>query len=282
MFSVDGYREETEMNYAMLALDMDGTLLKSDKTISPATLDALKALAAKGVALTVSTGRNLSEMADYPVLTSLMRYGILNSGAVIWDFQKNEPVFLCLPKPELVRLAMREAERFDTMIHIHAVEETYALAEKIEQMPEYHMAVYQPMFRRRCTAVDDIDACAEQQMDKITKLCIYFRDTDTRELLRARLENEEGDLVYSEATSLEVTAPGVNKALGLEALCRVTGIPAEQCVVAGDGYNDLEILAAAGLAVAMGNANEQVKALCPVTVADNDHDGIVELIRRFF
>ncbi len=271
-----------DMDYGMLALDMDGTLLKSDKTISEATLDALKDLAARGVALTVSTGRNLSEMADYPELTSLMRYGILNSGAVIWDFVKKEPVFLCLPKPELIHLAMREAEKFDTMIHIHAVEETYALAEKIEQMPEYHMAVYQPMFRRRCTAVDDIDACMEEQIDKITKLCIYFRDTDTREKLLERLKNEDADLVYSEATSLEVTAPGVNKALGLEALCRVTGIPAEKCVVAGDGYNDLEILGAAGLAVAMGNANEKVKALCSVSVADNDHDGIVELIQRFF
>lgn len=270
------------MNYGMLALDMDGTLLRSDKTISSGTLKALKALAEKGVALTVSTGRNLSEMADYPELTSLMRYGILNSGAVIWDFEKKEPVFLCLPKPELIRMTMAEAEKMDTMIHIHAVEETYALAEKIEQMPEYHMAVYQSMFRRRCTAVEDLDACMEEHIDQITKLCIYFRDADTREILRRRMEKEDADLVYSEVTSMEVTAPGVNKALGLEALCRVTGIPAEKCVVAGDGYNDLEILKAAGLAVAMGNANEQVKALCGVTVADNDHDGIVELIRRFF
>ena len=59
-------------------------------------------------------------------------------------------------------------------------------------------------------------------------------------------------------------------------------IPTCETVAVGDADNDLDVLRAAGLAVAMGNANEHVKEVCDVVVSDNDHDGIVEVIDRFF
>ena len=68
----------------------------------------------------------------------------------------------------------------------------------------------------------------------------------------------------------------------LQILCDYLGIPTDETVAVGDADNDLDVLRAAGLAVAMGNANQHVKEVCDVVVADNDHDGIVEVINRFF
>ena len=73
----------------------------------------------------------------------------------------------------------------------------------------------------------------------------------------------------------------MTKGTGLLALAAQLGIPAEETIAVGDADNDLPMLHAAGLAVAMGNANKNARAASDVTVADNDHGGCAEAIRRF-
>lgn len=87
--------------------------------------------------------------------------------------------------------------------------------------------------------------------------------------------------VYSEIASLELTAAGVNKGTGLVKLCEHLGISVDETIAVGDADNDIAILKTAGLAVAMGNAEEYVKALADVVVADCDHDGCAEAIEKY-
>ena len=269
------------MKYRLLALDMDGTLLTSSKMISPVTLEALRKAIAGGVCVTLSTGRNYAELVDYPQLKELLEFGILNSGAVIWDFRKRCPAATKLLDPARVRRVLDAAAKYDPMIHIHTVDNTYANEKQIERMPEYHMGVYQPLFRKSCVPVPEIRQCAEEHIREIAKICIYFRTEAPREQLRKELDDGTLELVYSEATSLEVTMPGVTKAFGLEYLCRRLEILPAETIAVGDSDNDAEILSAAGLSVAMGNANERIRACCSVTTEDNDHDGIASVIRNY-
>ena len=88
-------------------------------------------------------------------------------------------------------------------------------------------------------------------------------------------------MVYSEISSLECSPLGLSKASGLRALCEVLDIGMDQVIMVGDADNDLEALKAAGLAVAMGNANEAVKAVCDAQVADNNHDGCAQAIEYY-
>ena len=81
---------------------------------------------------------------------------------------------------------------------------------------------------------------------------------------------------------IEFSPVGITKASGLRVLCKHLDIPLEDVVSIGDGSNDREILQTAGLSVAMGNARAEIKALCDVTVADNDHNGVLEAIRTYF
>jgi hydroxymethylpyrimidine pyrophosphatase-like HAD family hydrolase len=95
------------------------------------------------------------------------------------------------------------------------------------------------------------------------------------------LESLPVQIAGGESASLEITPLGVTKAQGLEWLCRHLGIDLSETIVVGDGDNDLEVLGVAGLAVAMGNATSEVLATAHVTVSDNDHDGIVEVVERW-
>ena len=89
-----------------------------------------------------------------------------------------------------------------------------------------------------------------------------------------------------EATSslgcnLELNAPGVTKGQALLTLAGTLGYSREQVMACGDSDNDLAMIKAAGLGVAMGNAEPEVKAAADVIVSDNNHDGVAEAIHRF-
>ena len=95
---------------------------------------------------------------------------------------------------------------------------------------------------------------------------------------RAQLESPDLELVYSEISSLECSAAGVSKGSGLERLCALLGIPMADCIAVGDADNDIPMLRAAGLGVAMGNAPDYVKTAADRIVSDLDHGGCAEAV----
>ena len=78
--------------YKLLALDMDGTILTSQKTVSPATVKAINNLIKRGTAVTLCTGRGVAELKDYTDDFSAIPYGILNSGGCVYDFTKRQSI----------------------------------------------------------------------------------------------------------------------------------------------------------------------------------------------
>ena len=88
-------------------------------------------------------------------------------------------------------------------------------------------------------------------------------------------------MVDAENSSLEITAKGVDKGVGLTMLCEALQIPIAATIAVGDADNDIRVLETAGLAVAMGNAADHIKAISDVTVADCEHDGCAEAIYQY-
>ena len=115
------------------------------------------------------------------------------------------------------------------------------------------------------------------------KVNIYHKNSQSRDRTeeRIRASGLEVAMARAETTSLELSAPGCDKGVGLEKLCACLNLPMEQTIVVGDADNDLEALKKAGLAVAMANAGEAIKAVADVVVADCDHDGCAEAVERY-
>ena len=145
-------------------------------------------------------------------------------------------------------------------------------------MPQLGMGIYQGMFERICTRVDDVGAWVLAHPGEVDKLNLYLESPEARDRMRERLADLPLQLANSEESSLECSALGVSKAEGLRALCEHLGITMEQVVAVGDAPNDLDALRAVGLPVAMGNATPEVLACARIVVSDNDHDGIVEIV----
>ena len=267
--------------YRLLALDMDGTLLTSDKRISDRTLEAIRTAAQQGIAVALSTGRAINELAEYrEALRGTVRYASLLNGCHVVDLDEDETIALHpLDVSTALAIAAIGIEE-QAMVHVLTASQTAATPADIERMDEVGMGVYQEMFRQICTPAEDIRAFMRTHGGEICKVNLYHLDQEARMRSYERVGELGVQVALAEATSVECTPLGMTKASGLELLCAHVGCTLDECVAVGDSPNDLDALRAAGLAVAMGNAGDEVRAVADVTVADNDHDGIVEVVEH--
>ena len=267
-------------NYQLIAFDMDGTLLDSKKKISAATLEMIHAAAKQGKTIALSTGRSLAELGEHRKILSDVRYSICASGAHVVDLLDEKKIYTCPISPEDALAVLDAAEDQDLMFHMLA-DRSYVQADQLERMADYNMGIYQEPFHHTGTPVDDIRAFYRDNRFPLYKLNLYNRGEAQRRLMEKRLLHLGLTMTDSEISSLECSAPGISKGYGLIKLCEYLNIPVEETIAVGDADNDINILETAGLAVAMGNANDKVKAIADVVVADNDHDGCAEAIRKY-
>lgn len=272
------------MAYKLLALDMDGTLLTSDKRVSPRTRDALERLAARGIPLAYCTGRNVLELLEFPTELPFIRYGVLASGAVVHDFATHRDLEVHALDPNVLVAAMDVARAEDNMTHVMALSHSVVRPADLRNMAHYGMGVYQGMFENICTLEPDLGGWVQAHPGEVIKINFYHASPAARDRTRRRLE-EAGlplTLANAENTSVECSALGVSKGRGLTALAGLLGMDVADVVAVGDSDNDTEALKVAGMPVAMGNASASARQLARMVVADNDHDGIVEAIDKLF
>lgn len=268
--------------YQMIAFDMDGTLLDSRKQIRRESREAIARACLVGKTVVLNTGRCMAELEEYFSLLPGVRYVNSVSGALVYDLQEKRVLSSQLLDVEKVAQILRLAETEQAMPHI-MLQESIIQKSHWEQMECFGMAVYKEMFARVAVQWDDLAAAYAKAPFPAAKVNIYHRSPASMRRTRKRMEEMALDVTMAEAerTSLEMTARGVDKGTGLENLCRMLDLPLAQVIVVGDADNDLGSLQKAGLAVAMGNANEAVRAAADVIVADCDHGGCVEAIEKY-
>ena len=269
------------MSYQLIAFDMDGTLLTTDKKISPKTTEAVRMAEDAGKTVILATGRSRNELVFYTDTIRYMSYAILESGGVLYDLKAGEILDSCPLKREEIQSIIDLSLQEDVMIQIMAEGTMYLPEGSLSRLAHYHTAHFQELFDKTAVLLPDIRGFALSGSTKIEKINLYHTDTEARERTMKRAVNVDLEKVYSEITSIEFTPHGVSKGAMLESLCRRLGLTTEQTIAVGDADNDLVLLNTAGLAVAMGNANDHVKAAAGVIVADNDHDGCAEAIERY-
>ncbi|MCR5833484.1 MAG: Cof-type HAD-IIB family hydrolase [Selenomonadaceae bacterium] len=268
--------------YKLLAVDMDGTLLNEEKKISPKTLTAIEKLTENGVYVVTSTGRCPAELKDYRKKFALIRYGVLVSGALVYDFVDEKPIFSHpLDEATIIKLIDFATEE-NSMIHMHTLKYSIASEKDIRRMEEVHMGIYKKVFDRICLRVDDFKEYARKHSGEIFKVNLYNTDRQSRDRNFERMKTLDISIAFAEINNLEASPKGITKASGLSELCDFLDIDISETVAIGDGNNDKEIIQTAGLGIAMGNATTEIKQIADYVTLDNNHDGIAAAIEKFF
>ncbi len=277
-----GRKMNEKREYDLIAFDMDGTLLNSEKQITEKTLRAIDRAVKAGKTVILNTGRGPAELKEYLPILPQVRYVNGLSGGLVYDRTNNLKVYERQFSPETVKKILEIGRKEDAMIHF-LTDRSIVQMNQWARMDHFGMGQYQGMFARVAERWEDI--CEQYFADPfpIDKLNLYHATPEGRARTEKRLCDAgiELEMAEAETTSLELSPVGANKGSGLLALCKFLNLPVERTIAVGDADNDRQALERAGLAVAMGNATEEIKALCDVVVADCDHDGCVEAIEKY-
>lgn len=265
--------------YKLIALDMDGTLLTSDKKIHPDTVRDIAYATGQGLHVVYCSGRTLVELRPYEDLLPDIRFAVSTSGSEVYDFHEKKFVFRKSIPIDVARKIVSLIGEQAGMLQFLTDGVSIIRGDVLDHMEEYHMGVYEDLYRKVAITVpgmmDELD-----RHESISKINYYFRSREDWEEAYGKVKNLPLTFACPEEYTLEMTYEGVSKALGLQKLAEALGISMEETIGIGDGDNDRAVLEAVGLSVAMGNADPGLRNLCTLVTDDNDHNGVGKAIRR--
>ena len=266
----------------LAAADLDGTLLREDKTPSPFTLQTIERVLDSGVEVVLASGRSRGIIPRSLLDNPRIRYLISCNGALIWDLRERRAVAEKLVPYDDALAILRKAREYDCVREASVNGMMYVSAYDVET----EIALIFPNLREKMhtlrSIVPDVEDFFVQQHTAAEKLLFFFRSSEAREPLRRWIEeNFDLALTSSHPLALEVNAPGVSKGEALEIIAGMLGIPREAVFAVGDSENDGEMISFAGTGVAMGNAEQAVLKLTDLVAPDNEHDGAARAMIRW-
>lgn len=270
-------------DYELIALDMDDTLLRSDKTISDETVASFKKAREAGKHVVICTGRPVAELAPYDEQFKGIRYYICESGALVYDhFEKKIAAQHTIDAGAMAGIT-DVLDKEDLMVQFMVNGASIVEGAKIPHMGHYNMGVYIPLYSSVATPVNDIKSAIRKNAGSIEKMNLYHtsREASIRTSERLAAKNLPIERIYAEISSLEISPKGIHKGVGISDLASYLGIPIEKTIAVGDADNDIPMLQTAGLSLAMGNANDHAKAAADIIIPDNNHDGCLYAINKY-
>ena len=267
-------------NYDLAALDMDGTLLNSAHEITPYTRAVIARAAAAGKIVALSTGRCLTEVESHLRDNPGIAYVIGENGAYIYDVRAARMLRqLYLPDDAAERI-LTAASGVDVGIQAFFDNRSHFQMTDDAILAHFHIESFASVFRESTVYVPDMLEVFHRRR-QAEKINLYFPDARGRDAFSPLLEGLPVRISGSVGIGFEIAPEGATKAEGLKLLCAHLGLPAGRAMAVGDGGNDLELMGASGLAVAMGNAIDEVRALADAFTDDCDHDGCAKALRRW-
>ena len=264
--------------YKIIALDMDGTLLTSDKKISERTKNALKKAEEKGVKVVLASGRPLEGIARYLQELDLLKnddYVLSYNGGVVRNTRTKECVYKSVLKGSDLKKIYKISKELNVNIHAFSVKEGL-ITPKISKYTEHEAE----MNHIKITIKDFNDVEDNEEIIKIMMI-------DEPEILDSAISRlpkklyEEYNVFKSAPFFLEFTNKMVDKGLGLKQLGEYLNIKREEIIACGDAGNDVSMVKYAGLGVAMENATDDVKQCADCITKSNDEDGIAEIVEKY-
>lgn len=258
----------------LIATDIDGTLLGPSLDPSPRVRAALAAAQRAGHHVTLATGRAHAATVDLALDLDIVEPLICHQGAVI---QRGEEIIAHVP----LSLALsRELVAFAESRDLHAncyIGDRLLITRERAEMARYVALV--PMLQ-----AEIVPTLPESASEPFTKIVLVLRDEETATRVLGEAEARWGSVaqvVRSHSHYVELTNPAVSKGNAVMRLAGRLGVPRERVLAVGDNFNDLSMILAAGVGVAMGDAEEAIRAAADWVAPPLAEDGLAAAIERF-
>ncbi|ERI94119.1 Cof-like hydrolase [Clostridiales bacterium oral taxon 876 str. F0540] len=263
--------------YKLIALDMDGTLLREDKTISRETYKAIQRAKNKGVKVVLATGRPVDGIKRYLQELNLLNdndYAIAYNGALVQNTKTKDIVAQTLMSLEDIDYLYKLSQELN--VNIHALTDHTCITPKWSKYSQVEADIND-------IPLEFVDFNNLNKNTTIVKIMFIDEPNHLTEVISKLPKEvyEKYSVLRSAPYFLEFLDKRVNKGYGVELLADKLGIKREEVICIGDAGNDLHMIKFAGLGVAMGNAFPEVKEAADYITLTNEEHGVAHVIDKF-
>jgi Cof subfamily protein (haloacid dehalogenase superfamily) len=265
----------TSTRIRLVALDLDGTLIGKDLTISPRVRESIAAARKRGAEITIVTGRMFAAARPFAETLGITGPLVCYQGAAIYEAGTGRVLRETPVRQDVTRQVLEWcAER---NVHVQCYSDDKLFVDHINRFSKRYAA----LARVEPTLVPSLrEAFADRPSIKV----VLVDDPDRAAAYLAELKPLLGDRAYitrSHIDFVEVVSPDVNKGEALAFVAERYGATLAETLAVGDAWNDVPLIDAAGVGVAMGSGPPELFARADAVVGDVAHDGVAEAIERF-
>lgn len=271
------------MNYKLIAIDMDGTLLNSQNKISCENILAIKKAADLGVKVVLTTGRIFTSALYYAKDLNINTPIIACNGAYITEQDKSIIYFEDSMTLDAVESVINLAEKEGLYYHFYDDSRFYArkLTKTVEKYYRWNIDKKEKD-RLNIRIVDEPLDVVKRENVKVFKIVFVDDDLEKMKQFKEKLLNIQGIEVSSSWwNNIEVMNKGVSKGYALNVLCEKLNIDNKNVMAIGDNENDISMLNFAGIGVAMGNGEDIIKEVADYVTDTNEENGVAKAIEKF-
>lgn len=271
------------MAIKLIALDLDGTTLDRSSRLSEENRNALQAAADNGVNIVIATGRPLCALPQEILDFEPVRYVLTSNGARITDLHDGKAFYENCLQPHSVEAAVKLLEPteyvLETFVDGVAYIEGWYYRQVAETGKSFRDANYILNTRK---PMDDFYDFMLRNSSSIENINVNFTDISEKPAMKIKLEELPDVTITSSLDhNLEIGGATTSKADALRQMCRLLDIDRSEVLAAGDSPNDMAMLKAAGIAVAVGNAKPEVKSIADFIAPPNYEDGVAAAVKKF-
>lgn len=272
----------------LVALDLDGTLFDNSSRISKRNLTAIRSITDKGIHVVISTGRPFEGIPFDQIKGTGINYAITANGSGIYEISTGKCLYENAMDEELVTPILNFLLTRDIHMDAFIGGKGYTPIQCVETAQKLTVpsSIKNYIITTR-TRLDNILQFIHENQLKVQKMTLNFYPAANgtlidRETVRKFLvSNPSITTVCGGYNNLEFTRADANKGVGLRKLAEILGVNPDATMAIGDTENDLAIIEAAGIGVAMGNATDAVKARADYVTTTNTKDGVAAAIEHF-
>lgn len=271
------------MAIKLIALDLDGTTLNDDRVISQRNRRAIEGAARAGVSIVVATGRPASALPAEVLEIDAIRYVLTSNGASITDLKEKKTFYQNCLSPLAVEKSVELLRHYSYVLECFVGGTAYIDGDYFEQVKrtgrsfrdvEYILTTRNP--------VEDIFGFMLEHKASVENINVNFENLEEKPAMRQKLLTiPETTITSSFPHNLEIGGATTSKAEALAQMGRLLGIRQQEMMAIGDSPNDIAMLMASGISVAVGNAEEEVKAVADYIAPSNHQDGVADAIEKF-
>lgn len=270
------------MNTRLIALDLDGTLLDSEKKLPERNKNALLKCISKGIFIVPCTGRTVLGIPESVRGISGVRYAITVNGGMLVDMYEDKILDEKLISPDIVVNIYDQISQYDVMCDAYIRGDGFSERRCFENMDAYRIPdVVQELVRRTRTPVNNLKDYIKNRNSMVDKLNLFFAKPEEREQVRNLLKGRDDILVSSSFSyNLEINGLGATKGDGILRLAQILGLKQEETMAFGDGENDFSMIEKAGIGIVMENGEEKLKEMADYIAPSNDEAGVAQILEQ--